>query len=266
MRRFGIKMSSSLLATAATRSSPTTTQLFLDRLDESNRQSCGVYLFERFIPQSEATELYTILNDDKQFPWDIKPKLYGESMTQHAYLYVRPTMRTKQRGKGSLGRGIETLENLCSKIEKEFDGKITEVFCNRFQDPTHHVDWHTDTYGRHIFVLSLGSERRIEFREKRKKKAMDNNVASLSPKSGDLYFMPLSINSTHQHRVCSLDETRKKENYFISNEVNDDNQCSSEWDKTRLSFVFFFESPKYARAYRISMSDRIKGYWETLLS
>jgi len=74
------------------------------------------------------------------------------------------------------------------------------------------------TYGRHIFVLSLGSSREIQFRQTR-----TQQIETVGPKAGDLNFFPLHINSTHQHRVSPAEEENAG---------------------TRLSFVFFFKPPK----------------------
>lgn len=125
------------------------------------------------------------------------------------------------------------LETLCTTIEQEFDGEITDVYCNRFQEPTHHIPWHKDSYGSHIFVLSFGADRIIEFRNNKTKE-----VERLDPHSGDLYFMPLKLNETHMHRVLA---------------------ASAEHPGTRVSLVFFFQTPNYAREYKITTMQRLKG-------
>lgn len=124
---------------------------FLDAL-ASAEPTAGVYLFHGFVSPSEADELFALLNDDSNFPWDTKPVLYGERLTQHAYEYVRGKQHLIKKW-----AGLARLETLCERIEQHFDGKIPVVFCNRFQDPAHALQWHTDTYGQHIFVLSVGS-------------------------------------------------------------------------------------------------------------
>ena len=142
--------------------------------------------------------------------------------------------------------GLQQLEELCVRIETEFDGEVTDVYCNRFQDSWHNIDWHKDTYGQHIFVLSLGSQRTIKFRNSKTRE-----IEEVTPREGDMYLMPLSLNSTHMHKVCSAEET------------GGDNS-----DGTRLSFVFFFETPKYANkaGFKISRMDRFVGYVEDVLS
>mmetsp|Transcript_5568 Transcript_5568/g.15676 ORF Transcript_5568/g.15676 Transcript_5568/m.15676 type:complete len:233 (-) Transcript_5568:63-761(-) len=225
--------------------SPQPGKPFLEKLESSNKVCGGLYLFDSYLSHDECAEALKTL-DSEDFPWDISPKLYGQKLTQHDYQhYQRSSSSTKKK----IGRsaGLQKLEQIAGRIEMEFDGKITDVYCNRFQDPTHNIEWHKDTYGRHIFVLSLGSRRTVQFRNN-KSRATD----SITPKEGDLYFMPLAINSTHIHRVCSAEETSE-----ILGEEN---------SGTRLSFVFFFESPKYANEFKISKTDRFIGFVEDMLS
>lgn len=135
--------------------------------------------------------------------------------------------------------GLAKLEQLCQRIEEHLDGEVPDVFCNRFQDVSHQLPWHTDTYGHHIVVLSLGSRRNIEFREFKTKK-----VEVVSPAAGDMYFMPLKLNETHEHRVC---------------------KAQTAADGTRLSFVFFFKPPAYAKDFKISTRQKIRGIFEGFL-
>lgn len=170
----------------------------------------------------------------------------GQQLDQHAYQHSqRHSASTKKKIVQS--PGLQKLEEIANRIEVEFDGKISDVYCNRFQDPNHSIDWHKDQYGRHIFVLSLGSRRTIQFRND-KTKAVD----AVMPGEGDLYFMLLAINSTHMHKVCSAKETSTI--------------LGAENTGTRLSFVFFFESPKYAKEFKISMASRFVGFIEDFLS
>ena len=117
--------------------------------------------------------------------------------------------------------------------------KVGGVYCNRFEDPTHNLQWHKDTYGTHIFVLSLGSQRTVEWREN-KTQAID----SVKPAAGDMYFMPLGLNKTHMHRVCA----------------------GREGDGTRISFVFFFRAPKYAKQFKVGFMDQATGMIEGIFS
>ena len=219
---------------------------FLEKLESSKKVCDGsLYLFESYLSSEESAETLKVLDSD-EFPWDVAPKLYGQRLDQHAYQH---NQRRSASTKKKIGRspGLQKLEEIANRIEVDFDGKITDVFCNRFQDPSHSIDWHKDQYGRHIFVLSLGSRRTIQFRND-KSKAVD----AVTPREGDVYFMPLDINATHMHKVCSAEETSKI--------------LGTENAGTRLSFVFFFESPKYAKEFKISMKSRLVGFVEDLLS
>lgn len=204
---------------------------FLQKLESAEASDLGIYFFRDFIDEDEQADLLTAL-DSNEFPWDLKPVLFGMQLPQHAYLYLR---QAKQQKRFPI---LSRLESICERMEREFDGRISSVYCNRFQDPTHHIPYHRDTYGEHILVLSLGSERIIEFRRDK-----DQVVTRLEPHAGDVYFMPLRLNSTYMHRVCAGPED----------------------SGTRLSFVFFFKTPKYAKEYRITAMDRIRGAFTSIM-
>uniref|UniRef100_A0A0G4GPS2 Fe2OG dioxygenase domain-containing protein n=1 Tax=Chromera velia CCMP2878 TaxID=1169474 RepID=A0A0G4GPS2_9ALVE len=207
---------------------------FLSRLAGAE-QKAGVYLLRSFLSKPEADELFVSLNDDRIFPWDRSPVLYGGKLSQHAYQFDRSQ---RQAAKWP---GLGKLDALCERIEQHMDGKISFVFCNRFADSSHALPWHTDTYGEHIIVLSLGHGRKVQFRDLKTK----SEVVDVLPKAGDLYFMPLGVNDTHEHRVC---------------------EAASEGEGTRLSFVFFFKAPKYAKAFSIGTKDKVKGFFEGLFA
>jgi hypothetical protein len=120
---------------------------------------------------------------------------------ERSYLSTHKYRRSKKRADSSKA-GIKLLDKLCEKIETEMDAKISSVYCNRFQNPEQCIDWHKDTFGEHIFVLTLvydpAAERIIELRAKKTQQVQD----ALTPRSGDLYFVPLKVNDAHQHRVC----------------------------------------------------------------
>eukprot|EP00547_Thalassionema_nitzschioides_P005790 CAMPEP_0194218242 /NCGR_PEP_ID=MMETSP0156-20130528/23321_1 /TAXON_ID=33649 /ORGANISM="Thalassionema nitzschioides, Strain L26-B" /LENGTH=213 /DNA_ID=CAMNT_0038947527 /DNA_START=7 /DNA_END=648 /DNA_ORIENTATION=+ len=209
-----------------------TSNQFLDKL-KTAETTCGLYLFH-YVQFEEREKAFEIFNSDL-FPWDTKPKLYGEALQQHAFYF-----RRNARSKGVRdNEALSLLEEMCKKIEEDFDVKIFDVYCNRFEDPTHNQEWHKDTYGSHIFVLSLGSQRTVEWRENK-----SGAIDSVRPAAGDMYFMPLGLNKTHEHRVCT----------------------GKEGDGTRISFVFFFKSPKYAKEFKISLLDKMTGFVEDALS
>jgi len=210
---------------------------FLDQLDAATKlDDVGIFVIDQFLPKDEAANAFETLNSDEDFPWELKPKLYRQQLNQHAYEYKRSNSNIK---KSSQSNGMSKLEELCTKVELQFDGKVKYVYCNRFQDPNHNIPYHTDTFGQHILVLSLG------IRNKKSKQ-----VTPLRPKAGDVYFFPLKVNDTHEHCVCAAKEE----------DLIDDK------DNTRLSFVFFIEPPKYAKEYKISRKDKIKGFAEAILS
>lgn len=204
---------------------------FLDKL-ETAEKTCGLFLFH-YLDVDEQRKAFADFNS-AEFPWELNPKLYGQKLDQHAYYFDR---NNKKKLKNNAA--LTKLDGLCERIEKDFDVQIGGVYCNRFQEATHNLPWHKDTYGSHIFVLSLGSQRTVEWREN-KTKAID----SVAPAAGDMYFMPLALNKTHMHRVCA----------------------GQQGDGTRISFVFFFKAPKYAKAYKIGFMDQLSGAFEGMMT
>ena len=199
---------------------------FLDKLKTANKELIGLYIFEQYLSPEEAEAAYEVMNND--IPWDLKPRLYMERLNQHAYYYKRYNAKQAAKMREKY-RGVALLERICERIENEFDGRVEDIYCNRFQHTSHGIPWHHDTYGRHILVLSLGAPRKVQFRNDRK-----GTVSTLEPSSGDLYFFPLRVNDTHHHRVC-------------------------QGVGTRMSFVFFFKPPKYAKELKITRMDKLKG-------
>ena len=91
-------------------------------------------------------------------------------------------------------------------------------------------------------MLSLGAQRALEFKNTKSKE-----LRTYRPSSGELYFMSLTHNKTHKHRVCASDgqpETRG----------------------TRVSFVFFVTPPFGLKEYKLSWGDRLKGGFNSWLS
>lgn len=167
--------------------------------------------------------------------------------------------------------GLVALDALCARLETHLDGKVPYVFCNRFSDATHNIPWHTDTYGAHIIVLSLGAQRTIQFRSFKTKAIED-----LRPAAGDAYFMPLRVNRTHEHRVCAAPPaTSTPPTSPPSASATTEDSASSEIQRAgdgvgvtesaegagaRISLVFFFTPPKYAKEFEITMGEAVMGY------
>jgi len=217
----------------------------LEKADATTtKKDCGSqYMFKNFLSQEEAEDAFDVLIDDAKFPWDTKPELYGQPLnkytSEHDLLDFAKEQK-KERGRitdtsNTNIKGLLKLGELCAKIENQFDVRVSFVFCNRFQNVDHPVNWHKDAYEEHICVLTLGSKRRIEFRNNR-----TQEIKTMTPNAGDLYVMPLKMNETHTHRVCSADETDA-----IGTNAG-----------ARLSFVFFFEAPKYAKTKHIEIAKK----------
>mmetsp|Transcript_27169 Transcript_27169/g.45321 ORF Transcript_27169/g.45321 Transcript_27169/m.45321 type:complete len:220 (-) Transcript_27169:1304-1963(-) len=197
--------------------------------------SPGFKLWKEWLPPEEASSCFATVNDDDAFPWDIRPKLYGEVLQQHAYSYM-PTRKNLQSSK----EGLKVLEQLRTRIAEDFQCKVHAVFCNRFVDPDHSIDWHRDKYGVHIFVLSLGNSRSVEYRHDKTK-----DVTRYEPCAGDLYFMSLQHNKQYNHRVLSAGENRSG---------------------TRISFVFMISAPFNMKKYKIGFGDKVFGTLNAMLA
>lgn len=212
--------------------------------------STGLKFFHSWLTKAESHSLLENLNDNATFPWNIKPRLYGTSLPQHAYMYNRP------QKKSPVPSGLQALETLCHRVETDFACTVSGVYCNRFQDPHHHIQWHQDQYASHIFVLSLGAPRGIEFRPINQKKSnlQEEAVTRYDPKSGDLYFMSLQHNTVSHHRVLS-----QVESGFY--DENGDDVAT-----TRISLVFFVSAPFDKPEYKIGWGSRLKGAMNGLLS
>jgi hypothetical protein len=220
---------------------------FLDKLGvATTKKDCGLYLFKGFLSPKEAKAAFDVLVDDAKFPWDTKPELNGKPLTHQSCEHeLLESAKEQKKKRGMIKytsnlKGLLKLGELTARIERDFDVKVSFVFCNRFPSPDHILDWHKNAYREHICVLTLGSKRRVEFRNNKTKK-----IETMTPSCGDLYMMPLNLNDTHTHRVCSANET-------------DPNESNSD---VFLSFIFFFKAPKYAKDFfKIPKKDKMMGF------
>jgi len=201
-------------------------QPFLEMLDEATtKKECGLYLFEEFLSAQEARDAFDILVDDAKFPWDTQAE---EPQGENDLL--ESAIANKERN-GAIRynrdlKGLLKLGELCAQIELTFDVRVSSVFCNRLPNPRDNNNcWSNENYGEHFCVLTLGSSRRIEFRNNR-----TQEIDSITPFAGDLYMMPRNLDETHTVSVCPVD----------------DNHPVEENNDALLSFVFFFEAPTYA--------------------
>jgi len=197
---------------------------FLEKLGgATTKKDCGLYLFEEFLSPEEAEDAFDVLIDDEKFPWYTEPE---EQKTNEHDLFEFAREQKRKRGMikdTSDFKGLLKLGLISAKIEDIFGVRISFVFCNRFQNRDQRLECHKNVYAEHICVLTLGSKRRIEFRNKKTQK-----TEAITPSGGDLYVMPLKLDNTHAHRVCPINETNP-------NATN---------DFARMSFVFFFEASK----------------------
>lgn len=210
-------------------------EVFTQEIKKATQVS-GVFFWNDFLSPEECDLHFSTLNDDNKMPWNLNPRLGFEKLRQHAYQFNRTSKETSD------SEGLALIDGLCDMIENRFDCKVSDVFCNRFQDPSHMIDWHRDTYGTHIFVLSLGSQRKVQFRPNR-----STEVTTFCPRAGEMYFMPLQLNKTHKHKVCAA-------------ESGDDTSMP------RISLVFFASTPKYAKEFKVSQMDKVIGAFYSVVS
>mmetsp|Transcript_31180 Transcript_31180/g.87421 ORF Transcript_31180/g.87421 Transcript_31180/m.87421 type:complete len:195 (+) Transcript_31180:108-692(+) len=117
-------------------------------------------------------------------------------------LYVLPQKAYNYELDARQSRPIPVLEEIIAKVGTEFpELEVTEVWCNLLCDPSHHLDWHQDQYGEHLFVLSFGAPRRIEYRDHKTKA----DAVAFEACSGDLYYMHPAFDKRHDHRVLKSD-------------------------------------------------------------
>ena len=218
---------------------------FLEKLGTATaKKECGIYLFEGFLSPREAEEAFEVLVDDAKFPWDTQPELNGEPLTQQACehdLLESAKEQKKKNGRikyNSDLKGLLKLGELFARVERDFDIKVSSVCCNRFPSLEDQMEWQKNSYGERFCVLTLGSKRRIEIRNNK-----TQFIETMTPSAGDLYVMPMKLNDTHTHRVCSVNET-------VPVESNTD---------ALLSLVFFFEAPKYTKDLGATKKNKSPG-------
>ena len=68
---------------------------FLDQLDAAKQMDVGIFLIDQFLSTQQADVAFDILNND--FPWELKPTLYGQKLFQHAYHYIRNNKSSTKR-------------------------------------------------------------------------------------------------------------------------------------------------------------------------
>mmetsp|Transcript_48434 Transcript_48434/g.117224 ORF Transcript_48434/g.117224 Transcript_48434/m.117224 type:complete len:149 (-) Transcript_48434:224-670(-) len=144
--------------------------------------------------------------------------------------------------------GQEALELLCRRISNDFCCYVQSVYCNRFQDLDHRIEWHRDKFGSHILVLTLGNGRRdLEFKDN-----SGSNLQRYHPKAGDLYFMSLQYNKEHCHRVLSISAIESSDN--------------NNHHGTRVLFVFLITAPFNRKEYKVYFMEQISGAINAMLT
>lgn len=112
------------------------------RVWHAGKGDSGLRFWSDWLPPEEAAEVFAQVESTQLFPWDLRPTLYGERLPQHAFHYLRSDRRASE---GSLP-GLRALEALCGRVERDLGCGVSDVYCNRFEDPNHRIEWHQVLY------------------------------------------------------------------------------------------------------------------------
>lgn len=133
---------------------------FLEKLGTATtKKECGMYLFEGFLSPREAKDAFDVLVDDAKFPWDTKPELNGEPLSQQACehdLLESAKEQKKKNGRikyNSNMKGLLKLGELFARIERDFDIKVNCVCCNRFPSLENQLEWQKKFLRRTILCI-----------------------------------------------------------------------------------------------------------------
>lgn len=149
----------------------------------------GVGLFAHlagWIPATQANILTASVEDEVNL-----------RTTRWNGIWKLPQLAYHYTSKDRAARPIASIEQVVQRIEASFPVTASEVWVNKFVDGRHHIDWHQDQYGEHIFVLSLGATRRVEYRDHRTREP----VRTVLLAHGDMYIVHPQFDHRHDHRV-----------------------------------------------------------------
>ena len=150
--------------------------------------------YREWIAKPEADQLYERCL--AEIPWAPKKWNTFYTLPQLAYYYDE-----KQRK----NHRSPIIESLIEKIEGQFQTSSSVVWCNLFESGQHYIDWHQDQYGEHLYVLSFGATRLVQFQHKKSGEMKDYYC-----KHGDLYYFSPQWDKTHRHRVVKDDSVTER--------------------------------------------------------
>mmetsp|Transcript_223 Transcript_223/g.596 ORF Transcript_223/g.596 Transcript_223/m.596 type:complete len:215 (-) Transcript_223:130-774(-) len=153
----------------------------------------------QWVGPQEANQLYAQLNHEVPFSdykWNgvykLPQEVFHYTLDKRGLDYDLCDIEPKPKAY----QPVAILEHLAQRIERQFPVRVEEIFCNRFVTSDHNIDWHQDQYGDHLFVLSFGAPRSVEYR------TLQNGPApGLTARHGDLYYMHPNYDAVHEHRV-----------------------------------------------------------------
>mmetsp|Transcript_7613 Transcript_7613/g.11529 ORF Transcript_7613/g.11529 Transcript_7613/m.11529 type:complete len:189 (-) Transcript_7613:39-605(-) len=147
--------------------------------------------FRKFFSKKEADDLFE--RCVKEIPW-AKKKWMDTG-------YILPQLAVHYDQKMRKENPCSIVEELAERIGKTFGARSSDIWCNKFNDGKHHIEWHQDNYGEHCFIISFGSTRQLEIRPLSDKVS----VISHDVQHGDVYYFSPSWDKNHEHRVPSND-------------------------------------------------------------
>ena len=152
--------------------------------------------FSNYIPETQRNQTYFQRCKD-EIPFDTM-RWNGFRLPQLAFLYDLSRDTPNK---------IPILDELISKLEKDYGCNVVSVWCNLFEDGDHHIDWHQDQYGCHTFVLSFGSPRKVLYRKKRGLLSSEKILAEHTTTNGDMYYFSPVWDKKTEHCVPKMKES-----------------------------------------------------------
>lgn len=162
----------------------------------TSNQSAPITYMPNFI--HDPDEAFDVLWGE--LPWERRPDAPRRECWMNDYM--RPY--TYGRGAGERTYRAVAWHPLPRTIRDSLAahcGHLDACFINGYEGPRDHLGWHADDSpeiddGRHIAVVSLGSARRIQFREKG-----SGAIEDLILQPGSLLLMHPGMQDTHEHRI-----------------------------------------------------------------
>lgn len=151
----------------------------------SNNESSGYYKESGFCSAEVANEALATLTNT------IEWKMFGPSPRS------RRVARCEYRALTGQPDTDRIISGFCEKLINKYNVTIRGIFFNLYENGGDYCPYHADTYGTDVYTLSLGSTRDILIKEN----GIGTRADKITLESGDLYYMPNALQSTHKHSI-----------------------------------------------------------------